>query len=296
MEDGRPSITAVVVASLRAHHYVSVPEPRLLDDHLAMQLTGMTSPAEVLARFDAFVDRLAEHCDRSDAAEAIERMMMTVCARSRLMEDQLAASLERGVKQLVILGAGLDSTAYRSFEVTRRLAVFEVDHPATQDWKRKRLAEAGVAIPDNLVFTPFDFERQTLAQALAAGGVRPDEMTFFSWLGVQPYLTDQAVRSTLQTIATFPSGSELVLDLATTSSGQRTTEVEQAGRKVVASLGEPFRSAYAPAVFAAQLRQCGFTQIDMVSVQDWLGRQTGRFNGRFRASAGLAMLVTAKVA
>lgn len=294
MEDGRPSITAFVVAALRAHHRLTTPPPRILDDELAMPLAGMATAADVAARVDGFVARMAAYGDRDAAAATVRRIMMVTCARSRFMQEQLAASRARGISQLVILGAGLDSTAYRCGAIAEGLAVFEIDHPATQAWKRARLGAIGAQVPDNLSFTPFDFDRQTLAEALAAGGVRADRMTFFAWLGVQPYLADETVMATLDVVAGFPPGSELVLDLATPGRLRRGTDMERGGREIVAAFGEPYRSAYPPEVFETRLSERGFTRIEMVSVHDWLAANADRFNGVFPADARTSMLVSAQ--
>jgi methyltransferase (TIGR00027 family) len=296
MEDGRPSKTALMVAVLRAHHYLSTQEPRVLNDSLAMQLAGRASPTDVSAYAEGVVEYLAAFGDRSGAQAAVQDLMMSVCARSCFSEDQLAASLARGMKQLVILGAGLDSAAYRRPDITDGLDIFEVDYPATQAWKRERLASIGVSIPRNLTFVPFDFERQSMAEALAAGGVRTDEMSFFSWLGVQSYLTDDAVMATLDVIANFPPGSELVLDLLTTSPARQSESMTQGGRQWLASAGEPFKSTYEPNVFNARLEQRGFTHIHMVSFHDWFLLHSARFHGRFSMNPGPVVLVTAQVA
>ena len=112
--------------------------------------------------------------------------------------------------QYVMLGAGLESFAYRRLDLGSRLHVFEVDHPATQQWKRARLQELHVALPRNLTFVSVDFERQTLANELRAGGHRSELPTFVSWLGVTPYLTEAAVFETLRYVASFAPGSEIV--------------------------------------------------------------------------------------
>jgi len=283
---------------MRAHHYLLAPEPRVLNDPLAMQLAGMASQTEVSAYIDGMVQRLAQFGDHSAAEAVVRDGMMCVCARSRIVEDKLAASLARGMKQLIILGAGLDSTAYRCPDITSSLEIFEVDYPATQAWKRDRLEAIGVSIPRNLTFVPFDFERQTMAGALTVGGVRADQMSFFTWLGVQPYLTDDAVMSTLDVIASFPSGSELALDLMTPTDARQSEGTTQGMRQmleVVAKSGEPFKSIYAPDVFNALLQQRGFTHIDMVVFHDWYVRHSARFHGRFSTNVGPCIQVTAQV-
>ena len=103
-----------------------------------------------------------------------------VCVRARFPEDIVEDSVARGVRQYVILGAGLDSFAYRRRDLLDTLRVYEVDHPETQDWKRERLAELNVNVPAQLVFAPVDFERQTLAEGLDAAGFNVGAPAIFS--------------------------------------------------------------------------------------------------------------------
>jgi methyltransferase (TIGR00027 family) len=110
-----------------------------------------------------------------------------VVLRSRYVEDELDQAIKRGVSQYVILGAGLDSFAYRKRHLVDVLRVFEVDHPATQTWKRERLKAVGVDLPTNLTFVPLDFEKQSLIETLRMKGYRSDTPALFSWLGVVPY-------------------------------------------------------------------------------------------------------------
>jgi methyltransferase (TIGR00027 family) len=112
-------------------------------------------------------------------------MRIFIAIRTRFAEEALAAAVERGAHQLVILGAGLDTYAYRG-AFRDRLRIFEVDHPATQAWKRQRLADAAISAPPGLTFAPIDFERETLAEGLKAAGFYPNEQTFFTWLGLVP--------------------------------------------------------------------------------------------------------------
>jgi methyltransferase (TIGR00027 family) len=298
LQEGRPSATALTAAAMRAHHYLFAQEPKVLNDSLAMSLAGMQSPTDVSAYIDNMARHMAEFGDPIAAGAVVTDALMCVCARSCIVEDQLAASLKRGMRQLVILGAGLDSTAYRCQDITAGLEIFEVDYPATQAWKRERLAAIGVSIPRNLIFVSFDFERQTLAEALAAGGVRSDRMTYFTWLGVQPYLTDEAVMSTLDVIAKFPSGSELTLDLMTPTDARQSQGMTEGMRQileVVAKSGEPFKSSYAPSVFRERLQQRGFSHIDIVIFHDWFIRHNTRFQGRFSTNVGPCVQVTAQV-
>jgi methyltransferase (TIGR00027 family) len=299
MEEGRPSQTALIVAALRAYHYQSAAEPRILDDSLAGLLAGMAAPAHVEGCREAVISSIAAQSERSIAEVIVHNLMMNVCARSRFFEDQLMQARTRGIQQLVILGAGLDSTAYRCAKLTAGLQVFEVDYPATQTWKHEQLAANGIAIPDNLKFVPFDFERQTLAGALSTGGIRTDAMTLFSCLGVQPYLNDQTVMATLDVIARFASGSELVMDLVTaveTIQSDAMADGLRRAREGLARSGEPFKSVYDPDVFRSNLQQRGFNHIDVVSVRDWFDRHHERFQGRFSIYPGpVLFLVSARV-
>ena len=120
-------------------------------------------------------------------------------ARSRYAEDNLKQAVECGVHQYVLLGAGLDTFAYRN--PYAELRVFEVDHPATQQWKRELLQHNHIAIPESVTYTPVDFERQSLSAQLVDAGFNSQAPAFFAWLGVVPYLTLEAFRSTLSFIA-----------------------------------------------------------------------------------------------
>ena len=197
MQIGKPSRTALGAAFHRAAHQV-LEHGHIFTDPLALRILG--KDADV-------IDREAEqHPSR-------RRMRIFVAARTRFAEDSLANAVERGVRQLVVLGAGLDTYAYRG-ACRDRLRIFEVDHPATQAWKRQFLADAAIPLPSCLTFAPIDFERETLAQGLAATPFNPAEKTFFTWLGVVPYLTEEAVWSTLAFIAKLPGGAQVVFDYA----------------------------------------------------------------------------------
>jgi len=190
-------------------------------------------------------------------------MRIFVAVRSRFAEDALVAAVERGVRQLVVLGAGLDTYAYRS-TLGDRLYIFEVDHPATQAWKRERLEYAAIPIPSSLTFAPMDFERQTLAQGLAAAGFDPAHQTFFTWLGVVPYLTEEAVWLTLRFIASLPNGAHVVFDYseppASLSAEMRVSHERRAAR--VAELGEAWVSYFEPDRLRAGLLALGFSQVE----------------------------------
>ncbi len=250
MQEGTFSKTAQRVAIRRAAHQI-LDEPRVLDDPLALRIIG----------FDA------ERALRSDPKEhhAFSRAFRAfMAARSRYAEDELARAVERSVTQYVVLGAGLDTFAYRNPHAGLR--VFEVDHPATQAWKREQLQAAGIAIPPSLAFVPVDFEQQTLADGIGQSGFNANSAAFFSWLGVTPYLTHEACMSTLSFIAKMPKESGVVfdfaLDPALLNAGQR--QALDALSKRVAAAGEPFQLFFDPEKLQGELKAMGFHRTEFL--------------------------------
>lgn len=254
---GEPSRTALRVAALRAAHQL-LDEPIVLDDPVALRILGAKAEAEM--REDPF-----QHND------PISRGMRAgLVVRSRFAEEEVARAVTAGVRQYVVLGAGLDTFAYRNPHAEATLRVFEVDHPATQQWKRQSLADAGIALPGNLTFAPADFEHGTLAQVLAEAGFRTDHPACFSWLGVTMYLTEAAIMEALGFVASLPKGSSIAFDFMAPSSMLNPIErviVEFVGRQLAAS-GEPWISAFAPAVLRAQVLALGFSEVETYEPDD----------------------------
>ena len=219
-----------------------------------------------------------------------------MAARSRYAEDRLANAVASGVTQYVVLGAGLDTFAYRNpFPALR---VFEVDFPATQVWKRSMLQDAAIALPSNLDFVALDFEHQTLAEGLAEGGLEMDKPAFFSWLGVVPYLTLDAFRATLSVVARMPAGSAMSFDYAVapeTLSPIGRIAFDRLSERVAAA-GEPFRLFFTPEDLEAEIRGAGFKrieQVDSAQLNDLYFNN--RADGLKLSPLGLGMLVTAWV-
>jgi len=244
----QPSRTAFAAAAHRAAHQV-LEKGAIFADPLALTILGQD--AETIAQ---------------DARDHPERrgMRIFIAARSNLAETWLAEGVaERGVSQVVVLGAGLDTFAYRH-PLAPSLKVFEVDHPETQAWKRRRLAEAGVAKPDSLAFAPVDFERDQFLAGLANVGFDAEARTIFVWLGVVPYLTEAAIRATLATIAALPGGGEVVFDYAdppeALTPDDRARHAARAER--VAAMGEPWLSYFEPTDLKALLLELGFTAVE----------------------------------
>jgi len=279
METGRASKTAVRVAIRRAVHQV-LDQPCVLNDPIAVPLLG--------AEFG--VDRERE---MNPVARSFRALM---AVRSRYVEDQLAAAVAQGVTQYVVLGAGLDTFAYRN--PFPSLRVFEVDFPATQDGKRALLYKAAIDVPSGLTFVPLDFERKSLAEGLAEAGFDAGAAAFFGWLGVVPYLTLEAFRATLKTIAQLPAGTAVGFDYAVSpeTMAPHRRKVFDALSKRVAAAGEPFRLFFTPEDLERELHQAGFKRIEQQDSEQLNERYfQDRADGIKLPDAGLGLLVTAWV-
>jgi methyltransferase (TIGR00027 family) len=281
MQEGKFSRTAHRVAVRRAAHQL-LDQPRVLDDPLALLIIG-TAAAEELR------SNPKEHHAFSRAFRAF------MAARSRYAEDELAQSVAHGVMQYVVLGAGLDTFAYRNPH--SGLRVFEVDHPATQAWKRECLQAAAIAIPTSLTFVPIDFEQQTLADGLVRSGLNTDAPAFFSWLGVTPYLTREACMTTLAFVAKMPSGSGVVFDFAVDHKllnlGQRMALAALSKR--VAAAGEPFQLFFDPKQLQEDLKNLGFHRTQLLQGKELNERYFKGRNDGLMVRGGLGHLMGAWV-
>ena len=250
MQERTFSRTAQRVAIRRAAHQL-LDLPRVFDDPFALRIIGSEAAEELRSN-------PKEHHAFSRAFRAF------MAARSRYAEDELARAVTRGVTQYVVLGAGLDTFAYRNPHAGLR--VFEVDHPATQAWKREQLQAAGIPIPPSLNFVAIDFERETLADGLSHSEFNPTAAAFFSWLGVTPYLTRDACMDTLSFIATMPAGSGVVFDFAVDpallNAGQRQALDALSAR--VARYGEPFQLFFDPEKLQGELKTMGFHRTEFL--------------------------------
>jgi methyltransferase (TIGR00027 family) len=206
-------------------------------------------------------------------------MRLFIAARSRFSEDTLSACVARGVRQIVVLGAGLDTFALRNPHEGQGVHVFEVDYPATQRWKRACFEQAGVAVPASLTFAPVDFERQSLAEGLAAAGFQADRPAFFQWFGVVPYLSRDAVGVTLDFIAGVP-GSAVVFDYAEPFANYPAERRENvmAVAAGAAARGEPWLSLFDPAEVSDMLRGKGFGVVEDLGLAEF----TERFYGALK--------------
>jgi methyltransferase (TIGR00027 family) len=268
MEGNHFSKTAMGTAFMRAYHHAH-DQPKIFDDFLAHCLLTAEERRESedrhLRSFRIFDPARFAACPDRD--NALASWMQTgaappiVFARARYAEDHLEEAFrEQGVKQYVILGAGLDTFAWRRRDLVAQLPVFEVDHPATQNFKRQRLPWLGLKQPARLHFVPVDFSREDLATALRRSSYDPQTRSFFSWLGVTYYLSREALFSIFGAIAQIaPAGSAVIFDYLEASAfvpGRVARRVEFM-MEIVQHLGEPMIMGFDPAGLAADLEGVG---------------------------------------
>ena len=272
MKPDEPSRTALMIARQRAAHQV-LDHGSILSDPFAMQ---------ILREDEQDVLQFAN----GHPLASIGRLF--TAARSRIAEDALAEAVERGIRQVVILGAGLDTFALRSPHGARQIRIYEVDHPATQAWKRQRLAKAQLAFPPWLTLVPVDFERDDLGEMLVGAGFQQHSPAFFTWLGVVPYLTQDAIASTLDYMASIEN-SEVVFDYMEPPQAlsEEMRELISKRTEQLEKIGERWASRFEPAGLAAILRTHGFCDIHDINFQEIASRFGPAVQGLAPGQAGL---------
>ncbi len=269
MQADQYSRTALATAFYLAQHHLH-DEPKLLDDAYAHRLLTSGEMAALTKRYIRDGIELGFPPDNPQAllARTLREATAapTVLSRARYNEDRLAMAVERGVGQYVLIGAGLDTFAFRRHDMRDRLQVFELDHPRSQALKRERLIAAGLADPPNLHFCAIDFEREGVAEALGRTSFRRDQPASFAWLGVTMYLTRAAIEGTWRaTRRVVAPGSELVFDFI--HSDALAGEASPAMRKLLErtrAVGEPIITGLDPATLSAELEAAGWTLIEQL--------------------------------
>lgn len=244
--NGGPKPSALMTATQRAAHQL-LERPLVFEDPVAVSILGTKQASLLRDNIDQF---------RHPASLG---MRSSVVVRSRLADDLWVQATGRGIRQYVILGAGLDTSAYRRPGIACQ--IFEVDLPATQEWKRKQLLEAGILVPSHLHFVPVDFEHTGLAEGLAQAGFNPKAPTLFSCLGVTMYLEKEAVIDTFRFIAGCGKGSEVLFEYATPFS-ELPPIMRVAMEQFTAHLaeqGEPWKSFFEAAALSETLTALGFS-------------------------------------
>jgi methyltransferase (TIGR00027 family) len=267
------------VATLRAVHQL-LDEPLVLPDPVALPLLGAS--AEAALRSDPFV--LNDPMSRG--------LRGALVVRSRFVEDELSRCVAAGAGQYVVLGAGLDTFAYRNPYRHEGLRVFEVDHPGTQRWKQQLLTEAGIALPASLSFVPLDFERDDLGCALQGAGFRPDQPACVSWMGVTMYLTADTVRRTLASVAGFAAGSCLCFDYRVPPTMLDPIErvINDVLERRIAAIGEPWLSSFDPVQLRNQLLGLGFRSAESATPDDLNARYFARRKDGLRVGGGVRIM------
>jgi methyltransferase (TIGR00027 family) len=276
MRNGRFSETARISAMMRAAHRLLDRPPWIFDDTWAARFAGYGSDSELRGAIQTFQDDLArfaatqpatpvtsESAALALAAHWIRVSRSGVALRGRYTEDELLKAVQRGLTQYVILGAGLDSFAYRRPDIAADLRVFEVDHPDTQAHKRARLEQLQIETPSHLTWVPMNFRTQpSILAALRDTHFDPKRPAFFSFLGVSWYLSDETFDRTLREVASAAPGSEIVLDYLLP---EHLLEVEDQTvlrmlSVMAASHGEPGGTCFDPAQMTRRLEKLGFTR------------------------------------
>ena len=250
-EERTASRTAIAVALLRVVHQLCDAPPRILDDPIIPLLLDR-----------ALVERATNEPAYQSDLRALA-LRSNVVLRNRYAEDCLQRAAQRGMRQFVILGAGLDTFAYRQPEWANALRIFEVDHPASQRAKQERLRTSGLSLPGNLQYVAADFESMPLRDILMAGGVDFAAPAFFSCLGVLVYLPQAAIQAIFEVTASFPKGSEFVFTFS-----QGPSEDSPGFQSIAdsaAAVGEPWQSYHQPDELRRELRAAGFSEISMLS-------------------------------
>ncbi len=259
MQAGQASQTAIGTAAFRAIHAYGLGGPTIHEDQYAMRLVGVDDVDQLVALM------------RPQVPQFLEAACAYFAFRHRFAEDLMLAAIKAGTRQVVVLGAGLDSFALRHRDLVAGLDFFEVDHPATQAWKLTRLDEADLGRPP-VNYVAVDFGRESAVDLLAAAGLRLDEPVFVTWLGVSQYVErDDALRALMLAAHGHP-GSEVVFDIVLPAESHITGSWDAALSEVFAERsaerGEPWITTYEPEELGATLCGLGFTHVHELSPED----------------------------
>jgi methyltransferase (TIGR00027 family) len=272
------SLTSLGAAHLRAVHQLLDSEPRLLRDPVIIQL----------------LDRhLVEQIENNAAAyrePGSLALRSHIVLRSRYAEDQLALAYARGIRQYLLLGAGLDTFAWRQPPGMEDLRIFEADHPATQAQKIEWLSRAGFTMPDNGRFVPVDFEMESLGEALHRSDFDFTLPVFISWLGVTVYLSMEAIDAIFRFVVTLPALSEIVFTFAQ----KKQPETLRSSAERAAEVGEPWKTFIRPEDMAWKLCKMGYSSFRILQPEEaeelyYSGREDGLPPPR-RGGIGIAIV------
>lgn len=267
------SKTALAVAARRAVHQLIDAAPKILDDPVVVQLLD-----------PAYLDQLLSNRAQLQTRSA-QALRAHVVIRARFAENRLAKAVERGVQQYVILGAGLDTFAYRQPDWAHTLRIFEVDQPASQQEKRARLQAAHIPTPANVTFVPIDFEATPLLDGLSKHGFDPTRPTFVSWLGVIMYLTQDAIDTIFKFVVALPQCSEIVFTFAPPPTDEAKDRAYAGLIERAANVGEPWITLITPEELVQYLSTMGFAQVFIPTPTEINARYTTNRTDGLQASA-----------
>jgi methyltransferase (TIGR00027 family) len=274
---GKASLTAVGAAVFRAAHLVMDDDPKVFEDPFAFALSG--APGLLKEHANTVLTRFVAKLGAEAGPRVFRYLRALTVMRSRYAEDELRLAIERGLMRYVILGAGLDSFAYRHPDLTSSAQVLEVDHPMTQTWKKERLLELGMHQPSNLVFLPLNLKQHSLTDGLTSAGYGPAEPAFVSWLGVTQYLPESVVFRILRQVGSLPDGTEVIFTYVAPRNtldheSQRLWDIcSQSTRE----RGEPWITFFETTRLIRTMQKLGFSEIQNLAPKEANARY---FSGR----------------
>ncbi len=273
-----PDNTAVRTALWRALHVQLDAAPHIIEDEIGLKL---------VAPDEDWQQRPDMHPDFT------KRLRASMVARARFIEDMVQEQYKLGIRQYVILGAGLDTFAQRQPGIASQLQVFEIDQPGTQMWKQQRLKDLGFGLPEWLHFVSVNFEVSSWWEQLINAGFDTGKPAVVACTGVTLYLTREAVLDTLRQIATLAPGSKLAMTfyLPADLMEEEDKPLQQISEKGARAAGTPFISFFSPEEMLALAQEAGFKEAEIVSSRNIAGRYfTGRTDG-FSPASGEEFLV-----
>lgn len=275
MKDSQSSMTALISSFGRAYHFEN-DAPIIFPDRVARQLMTDDEYKQIteymVGGIDFFApERKDELTDKDEALKWIVQTQIspTPLAREKYCEDMLENAIRIGAEQYVILGAGMDTFAYRNDDILSQIKVFELDHPNTQIFKKQKVQQAGCTISENLHYVPIDFTKDNLAGELEKAGFDRSKRTFFSWLGVTYYLTKEQILSTLQAISEIaPKGSSVVFDYADENLFVSNIKRVQNMISMAKASGEPMQSCFSYEEIERLLEEADFLLYEHLTTEN----------------------------
>jgi methyltransferase (TIGR00027 family) len=253
--------TAAATAAMRAAHLL-YHQPVVFNDPYALQLTSPALRRVCQNRFFRWLLR------RKFISESLRPITAQVVSRAKYAEEKLEQAVSKGISQYVIVSAGFDSFCLRRPDFSTGLQIYEIDHPATQQIKQKRLLEILDSFPEGVEFLAVDLEKRTIADALSDSSFSKGERAFFSWLGTVPYISEDAVFNVLRELASFAvEGSEIVFDYLIPISMWALEERQALLRilRLIGRRGEPVKSFFEPNAFPDEISRLGYHIFENIS-------------------------------